>query len=90
MDFKKNVTHRGNEEVVKPLVVPKVPTEKKLERYVCHERFCNNQGLPVHLKCRHGVMLKPSNVTECMNEEKQCKTVESTSSSTESTDFCNL
>ena len=41
--FTKTVTHRGNEEVVKmPLVVPEVATGKKLECYVCHERFCNN------------------------------------------------
>ena len=85
--FTKSITHHGNEEVVKmPLVVPEVATKKKLECYVCHERFCNNQGLSVHLKCGHGFMPTPSKVTECINEENQCKTVESTSSTTTSTD----
>ena len=84
--FTKSVTNRGNEEVVKmPLVVSGVANEKKLERYVCHERFCNNKGLSVHLKCRHSVILKPSNVIECINEKNQCKTVEFNSSPTEST-----
>ena len=84
--FTKSFTRRGYEEVVKmPLIVAEVATERKLECYVCHERFCNNQGLSVHLKCRHGVMVKPSNVTECINEVNQCKNVESTSSSTKST-----
>ena len=84
--FAKSVTHRGNDEVVKiPLVVLEVATKKKLECYVCHER-CNNQGLSVNLKCRHGVFPEPSNVTEVINEENQCKTVESTSPSTKSTD----
>ena len=83
----KSFTHRGYEEVLgMPLVVAEVATERKLECYGCYERFCNNQGLSVHLKCRHGVMLKPSNVTECINEVNQCKNVESTSSSTKSTD----
>ena len=85
--FTKSFTHRGYEEAVKmPLVVAEVATERKLKCYVCHERFCNNQGLSVHLKYRHDVMLKPSNVTECINEVNQCKNVESTSSSTKSTD----
>ena len=84
--FTKSVTNRGNEEVVKmPLVVSGVANEKKLERYVCHERFCNNKGLSVHLKCRHSVILKPSNVIECITEKNQCKTVEFNSSPTEST-----
>ena len=74
--FTKSITHHGNEEVVKmPLVVPEVAIEKKFKRYVYHERFCINQGLSVHLKCRHGVFPKPSNVTECINEENQYKTV---------------
>ena len=40
----------------------------------------------MHLKCRHGFIPTPSNVNECINEENQCKTVESTSSTTASTD----
>ena len=85
--FTKSVTHCENKKIVEiPLVVPEVVTGKKLECYVCHERFCNNQGFPVHLNCRHGVLPKPSNVNKCINEKNQRKTVQSSSSTTKSTE----
>ena len=37
-----------------PLSVDKTVLDKKLECRVCRERFCNNQGLSVHMKCKHG------------------------------------
>ena len=70
-----------------PLVMPESDTEKRLECYVCQERFCNNQGFSVHLKCRDVILPKPSNVTECIDKENQRKTIESTCSSTKSNDY---
>ena len=41
--FTKSFTHRGNEATVEILLVtPGISTEKNLECYVCHERFCSN------------------------------------------------
>ena len=51
--FTKKINHRGIEQTVEmPLVYKDI--EKKLECHFCKKMFFNNQGLSVHLKCRHG------------------------------------
>ena len=49
--FIKRVSHRG---VWNEIILPDISEQPKLECPHCDDKFKNQQGLTVHLKCKHG------------------------------------
>ena len=57
--FIKHVSHRG---VWNEIILPDISEQPKLECPHCDDKFKNQQGLTVHLKCKHGNISESTNV----------------------------
>ena len=77
--FIKRVSHRG---VLNEIILPDISEQPKLECPHCDDKFKNQKGLTVHLKCKHG------NITESANVE--INNVPLTSSIAEIEQFSNV
>ena len=53
LGFTKKLTHRGNEVVVDIPKTVQDETEKRIKCLHCDEKFLNQQGLSVHIMCKH-------------------------------------